>query len=294
MTSSISSVATKPVTSVSGSKTLLLYKKPNAVKIIPGFLKDTTTTTFRILPQIVFEEAKIVTDPKTSSSSSTRSSSEGYSTNQDLQLTVQSCLSPKKQKTEKSDDSIHTDSTPTKEVCGEDSQFSKMSPTKVIFADHSYTFEMKTSTPSKKPVDVSKNSSGFANGSTYHMLFKEVLDLGLAKKTEDCGTTGAVLGTGSGDETRAGSQLVEEAGDSDSTDLTEDSDLYNDTDFSQSSDDEDQCVVTVRILKNKKNLIMIYFVSCSASNLSHCFPFRILMEKKRIRRNKTLLQRCKF
>lgn len=250
MTSSISSVATKPVTSVSGSKTLLLYKKPSAVKIIPGFLKDTTTTTFRILPQIVFEEVKKVTDPKTSSSS-TRSSSEGHSTNQDLRLTVQSCLSPKNQNPEKSDGSIHTGSTPNKEVCGEDSQSSNMSPIKVIFADHSYTFEKKRSkTSKKKPVDVSKNSSGFANVSTYHMLFNEVLDLGLAKKTEDCGTTGAVLGTGSGDETRAGSHLVEEAEDSDSTELTEDSDLYNDTDFSQSSDDEDQCVVTVRIKKN--------------------------------------------
>ncbi|XP_026789858.3 MAX dimerization protein MGA a [Pangasianodon hypophthalmus] len=245
-TSSTSPVATKSFTPLSGSKTLLLCNKPCTVKIIPGFLRDPATSTLRILPQRVFEEAKTVKGPRiTSSASSAQSSSEGHPANQGLQLTSQSCLTTKNQDPQKLDKPIHTDPTPAKEFCEEDSQCSKISPENVIFTDHSYTFEMKkTITPSKKPTDVSKDSSDHANGSTYHMLLKEVLDLGLVEEAEGCGTSGAVLGTESGDESKAGSHLVEEEVDSDCTELTEDSDLYNDTDSSQSNDKEDLCVVT--------------------------------------------------
>lgn len=120
-----------------------------------------------------------------------------------------------------------------------------MSPKNVIFTDHSYTFERKkTSTPSAKPLDVFKDGSAHANGSIYHMLLNEVLDWGLVEEVE-C-TSDAVLGAESGGESKAGSRLVEQEDMSDCTELTEDSDMYNDTDFSESSGDEDLCV-TVRI-----------------------------------------------
>lgn len=192
-------------------------------------------------------ETKTVKDPgNTSSASSAQSSSEGHPENQGLQLTSQSCLTPKNQESQKLDNSIHTSPTPTKESCDEDSQCSKMSPENVIFTDHSYTFEMKkTSTPSKKTVDVSKDSSDPANSSTYHMLLKEVLDLGPVE-VESCGTSGAVLGSESGVESKAESHLMEEDVNSDCTELTEDSDMYIDSDSCQSSDQEDLCVVSVR------------------------------------------------
>lgn len=233
MTSNTSSVATKPFIPVSGSKTLLVCKKPSTVKIIPSFLTNTTKGTLRILPQSVSEEP---VDPRiTSSAASAQSSSVGHPANQGSHLSSQSCLTPNNQDPQKLGNPVHTSSTPTKESCNEDSQCSKMSPKNVIFTDHSYTSEIK------KTLDASKDSSDPAIDSTYHMLLKEVLDLGLAEEAEGCGTGGAVLGTESGDESKAGSHLVEED-DSDCTELTEDSDMYHDTDPSQSSDDEDQHV----------------------------------------------------
>lgn len=240
LTSTSSPVATAPAIPLSGTKTLLFCNKPGTVKIIPGFLRDTTTNVLKILPQGVFEESKIVIDPRITSMSSAQSSSEDHLPNQDLQLTSQSCLTPKNEDPPKLDNLIHTSSTPTRESCEEDFQCSKMSPENAIFTDHSYTFEMKKmSTSSRKPVDVFKDSSDPANGSTYHMLLKEVLDLGLVEEVE--GTSGAVLGVESGNESKAGSHLVEEEEDSDCTELTEDSDMYNDTDSNESSGDEDLC-----------------------------------------------------
>ncbi|KAF4084125.1 hypothetical protein AMELA_G00125280, partial [Ameiurus melas] len=266
-TSGTSPIATKPVTPLSGSKTLLFCNKPSTVKILPGFLRDTATSTLRILPRKAVESTTVKYPRNTSSASSAQSSSEGHPENQGLQLTSQSCLTPKNQESHKSDNSIHTSPTPTKESCDEDSQCSKMSPENVIFTDHSYTFEMKTSTPSKKIVDVSKESSDPENSSTYHMLLKEVLDLGPVEEVESCGTIGAVLGTESDVDSKAESHLMEEDVNSDCTELTEDSDMYIDTDSSHSSDQEDLCVVSDsdREEKNKKKR---EFIDAQVQNLT--------------------------
>ncbi|XP_060790376.1 MAX dimerization protein MGA a isoform X2 [Neoarius graeffei] len=240
MTSSTSPIATKPIIPLSGSQTLLLCNKPNTVKIISGFLKDTATSTLRSLSRRVLEESEIVKEPRmTTSVSLAQSSLEGYPANQGLQLTSQSCLTSKNQTHHNLDNPVHTNPPPAKESCEEDSQCSKMSYENVIFADHSYTIEMKKmSTPPPKPVDVCKD------GSTDHILLKEVLDLGLVEEAEGCGTSGGVLGTESGDESKAGSHLMEEEVDSDCTELTEDSDMYDHADSSQSSDKEDLDLVT--------------------------------------------------
>lgn len=264
-TSTFSSVATTPVTPPSDTKTLLICNKPSAVKIIPRFITDTATSTFRILPQIGFEQPKIIIDARSSASSS--SSSEGHPANRTLQVTSQSCLTSENQDHPKLDNYIHTSITPTKESSADDSQNAKRSLKNVIFTDHSYTFEMKKkSTPCAKPVDDFKEDSAPANGSTYHNLLNEVLDWGLVEEVV-C-TSDAVLGAKSGELSRAGSHLVEEDDDSDSSELTDDSDMYNDTDFSESSGDEDLCV-TVRIEAIK---IFSFFHSESpTSNLSYHF-----------------------
>lgn len=236
------SVGAKTVTPLSGKKTLLLCNKPSTIKIIPGVLKDNATSSLRILPQKVPKEPKMVIDPRiTSSASSAKSSSEGHPANQGLQLTSQSWLTLKNQDPQQLDNPVHTNTPPTREFY-QDSQCSTMSPKNVIFTDHSYTFEMKMSTESEKPVDVSNDGSDPANGSTEHMLLKEVLDLGLVKEAEGADTRGAVLGTESGVESKAGLHPVEEDDDSDCTELTEDSDMYNDTDSGESSDEEELCV----------------------------------------------------
>lgn len=183
---------------------------------------------------------KVSEDLISSSASSDQSSLEGHPTNQVLQLTSQSCLISNNQAFQKLDNPLDPSSTPAKESSEEDSQCSIMSHENVIFTDHSYTFEMKI-TPSEKHIDVSKDSSDSANNSGYHMLLKDVLDLGF-EQAEGCGTSGVVLGN---EESKAGSHLVKEEMDSDYTELTEDSDMYNDTDSSQFSDKEDLFADTV-------------------------------------------------
>ncbi|KAF5909668.1 MAX gene-associated protein-like isoform X1, partial [Clarias magur] len=234
-----SGVTTKPVTPLTSPKTLLFCNKPNTVKIIPGFLRDSNTTTLRIIPQRVFEEIKVIKDPRNSSSvSSAKSSSEGHHANQGSQLTSQNCLTYKIQDPEKVDSPIHTSSTTTKESCKEDS---KMSLENVVFTDHSYSFETKkTGSLSLRPVDLSNDDSDPSNRSTDHLLLKEVLDLGPVE--EGYGTSGSDLATESGGESMAGRHLVADEVDSDCTELTEDSDMYNDS--SQSSDKEDLCAAS--------------------------------------------------
>lgn len=246
-TSSASTIDTKPVTPLCGSKTLLVCNKPNTVKIIPVILKDNSKNTLKIIPQNVSEDSQIFKDPRFSSSpSSAQSSSEAHPANQGLQLTSQSCVIPNNPAHQKLDNPCNSGPKPAKVYSEEDARCSKRSHENVIFTDHSYTFEMKKrSTPSNKRVDVSKDGSDPANASGYHMLFKEVLDLGL-EQAEGCGTIGAVLGTESGEESKAGSHLLKEEIDSDYTELTEDSDMYNDTDSSQFSDKEDLFIGTVR------------------------------------------------
>ncbi|XP_060735625.1 MAX dimerization protein MGA a isoform X2 [Tachysurus vachellii] len=257
MTSSASTIDTKPVTPICGSKTLLVCNKPNTVKIIPVILKDNSKNTLKIIPQNVSEDSQIFKDPRFSYSlSSAQSSSEGHPPNQGLQLTSQSCLIPNNPAHQKLDNPRYSGPKPARVYSEEDSRCSKMSHKNVIFTDHSYTFEMKKrSTPSKKHVAVSKDGSDPANASGYHMLLKEALDLGL-EQAEGCGTSGAVLGTESGEESKAGSHLLKEEIDSD-TELTEDSDMYNDTDSSQFSDKEDLFIGTVfdRKRKGKRNSV---------------------------------------
>ncbi|KAK3537811.1 hypothetical protein QTP70_018917 [Hemibagrus guttatus] len=223
-TSSTCTIETKPVNPLCGSKTLLVCNKPNMVKIIPVFLKDKSTGTLRVMPQKVSEDLISSSSRISSSAASAQSSLEGHPTianNPPLQ---------------KLDNPLNPSPTPAKESSEEDSQSSIMSHENVIFTDHSYTFEMKKmSTSSEKHIDVSKDSS---DSSSYNMLLKDVLDLGL-EQAEGCGTSGAVLGNESGEESKAGSHLVKEEMDSDATELTEDSDMYNDTDSSQFSDKED-------------------------------------------------------
>lgn len=242
-TSSTSTIDTKPVNTLCGSKTLLVCNKSNMVKIIPICLKDKSSGTLRGMPQKVSEDLISSSSRISSSASSDQSSLEGHPTNQVLQLTSQSCLISNNQAFQKLDNPLDPSSTPAKESSEEDSQCSIMSHENVIFTDHSYTFEMKI-TPSEKHIDVSKDSSDPANNSGYHMLLKDVLDLGF-EQAEGCGTSGAILGNESGEESKAGSHLVKEEMDSDYTELTEDSDMYNDTDSSQFSDKEDLFADTV-------------------------------------------------
>ncbi|XP_047677052.1 MAX dimerization protein MGA a isoform X2 [Tachysurus fulvidraco] len=244
-TSSASTIDTKQVTPLGGSKTLLVCNKPNMVKIIPVILKDNSKNTLKIIPQNVSEDSQIFKDPRFPySPSSAQSSSEGHPANQSLQPTSQSCLILNNPAHQKLDNPRNSGPKHAKVYSEEYSRCSKMSHKNVIFTDHSYTFEMKKrSTPSKKRVDVSKDGSVTANASGYHMFLKEVLDLGL-DQAEGCGTSSAVLGTESGEDSKAGSHLLKEEIDSD-TELTEDSDMYNDTDSSQFSDKEDLFIGTV-------------------------------------------------
>ncbi|XP_053365590.1 MAX dimerization protein MGA a isoform X2 [Clarias gariepinus] len=236
-----SNATAKPVSSLTDPKTLLVCNKPSTVKIIPGFLRDSTTTTLRIIPQRVFKEIKVVKDPRnTSLVSLAQSSSQGRPANQGSQLTSQNCLTHKILKDpEKVDSPVHTISTTTKEACKEDSQSSKMSLENVVFTDHSYSFEKKKTSPSSmKPVDLSNDTSNPSNRSTDHMLLKDALDLGPVEEGYD--TSGSDLSTESGSESKA--YLVADEVDSDCTELTEDSDMYNDC--SQSSDKEDLCAAS--------------------------------------------------
>lgn len=122
-----------------------------------------------------------------------------------------------------------------------------MSLENVVFTDHSYSFEKKKTSPSSmKPVDLSNDTSNPSNRSTDHMLLKDALDLGPVEEGYD--TSGSDLSTESGSESKA--YLVADEVDSDCTELTEDSDMYNDC--SQSSDKEDLCAASVsnQVVKN--------------------------------------------
>ncbi|KAI5102418.1 MAXprotein-associated protein isoform X2 [Silurus meridionalis] len=246
MESRSSPTATKPVTLNPGPKTLLICNKQSTVKIVPKLIKDSSTNTLKNLTLSVLEEHKTGEDPRiTLTASSAQNSAAGHSANQGLELTSQSFLTLKNQDPKKLDNPVYFSSTPTKESLKENTHRSKMPPESVIFTDHSYTFEMKkTSTQSENPADVSSDSSGSANSSTYHMLLKEVLNVDLVKDAEECGTIGAVQNTESGEESEEGAHLLEVEVNSECTELTEDSDMYSDTDTIPSIDRDDLCVGT--------------------------------------------------
>ncbi|KAI5611487.1 MAXprotein-associated protein isoform X5, partial [Silurus asotus] len=245
MESRSSPTATKLVTLNPGPKTLLICNKQNTVKIVPKLIKDSSTNPSKDLTLSVLEEHKTGEDPRiTLTASSAQNSAAGHSANQGLELTSQSFLTLKNQDPKKLDNPVYFSSTPTKESLKENSHRSKMPPESVIFTDHSYTFEMKkTSTQSENPPD-DADSSGSANSSTYHMLLKEVLNVDLVKDAEECGTIGAVQNTESGEESEEGAHMLEVEVNSECTELTEDSDMYSDTDTIPSIDRDDLCVGT--------------------------------------------------
>uniref|UniRef100_A0A4W4E8Q0 T-box domain-containing protein n=1 Tax=Electrophorus electricus TaxID=8005 RepID=A0A4W4E8Q0_ELEEL len=247
MTTTItSSVAAKQVISLSGSKSLEFSSQPNAVKIVPGFLHNIDTSTLRIVPQKIVQDPKVVKDPKitiTTSATSDQNSSDVSPTNRGfVLLTPQTTQS---QVLQGSNSTGHTFATPSRgtERDSKPSQCLSESPDKAIHADHSYTFETKECGSSPQMVgDAPKEGSDPANISGSHMLLKEVLALGPIETGEGSVTTGAIVVNEDGCKT--GSVLEDGEIDSDCTELTEDSDMYDDTESARSSDQEDLCIVT--------------------------------------------------
>ncbi|KAK1792962.1 hypothetical protein P4O66_001680 [Electrophorus voltai] len=247
MTTTItSSVAAKQVISLSGSKSLEFSSQPNAVKIVPGFLHNIDTSTLRIVPQKIVQDPKVVKDPKitiTTSATPDQNSSDVSPTNRGfVLLTPQTTQS---QVLQGSNSTGHTFATPSRgtERDSKPSQCLSESPDKAIHADHSYTFETKECGSSPQMVgDAPKEGSDPANISGSHMLLKEVLALGPIETGEGSVTTGAIVVNEDGCKT--GSVLEDGEIDSDCTELTEDSDMYDDTESARSSDQEDLCIVT--------------------------------------------------
>ncbi|XP_062863455.1 MAX dimerization protein MGA a [Trichomycterus rosablanca] len=247
VTSTITStVATKPVTSLSGSSCLLFTSQPGTVKILPKFLSNTDTSTVRIVPQND-ETTKVVQDFKIINSTASDQSSLDVLPDQGfIQLAPQSCITQESQDVQKSDDSIQISSISSEEQNIKPFHCSKSS-NEVVFADHSYTHETKTTTSPEKTADMKVSSA-------YNTLKQESLEMVPIKQEQETNVKYVVLGTESGGGGNTGSYIEQVEIKSECSELTEDSEMYDETETAEFSAEEDLCHTVTGSNREKINI----------------------------------------
>ncbi|XP_076834789.1 MAX dimerization protein MGA a isoform X2 [Brachyhypopomus gauderio] len=242
-----SSVIAKPIISLSGSKSVACSSQPSTVNIVPGLLCNSGTSTLRIVPQNVIQDPKELKDSRftiTSCATSDQNSDVSPTKGGFVLLTPQTTQRQDPQGSSSTDHTLAV-ATGEPEQDANTSQCSNKSSEETVNVDHSYTSETTESHSSAQMVgDAPKDVPDPAHISASHMLLKEVLDLGPIETDGGSGTTGAVMASEDENGRKAASVLEEGEVDSDCTELTEDSDMYDDTESARSSDQEDLYIVT--------------------------------------------------
>ncbi|XP_036448521.1 LOW QUALITY PROTEIN: MAX dimerization protein MGA a [Colossoma macropomum] len=236
-----SSVTVKPAVSFSDLKSTL--SQPGTVNIVPGILSNTAKDILKIVTPGVIKDSKHASITENSSASTRQSTLNAAPAKGGIVLiTAPSSLSSQNQDLKKSDSNIKVSCVPTEgsEQDVQSSSCSKKPSDSVVLEDHCYTFETKgTSTSCEKPEDPT-DASNPANASASNTLPKELLEFGPVEEDEESDVEDEALGFDLGGE--AGLDMEEVEIDSDCTELTEDSDMYND--FTESSDQEDLYIDT--------------------------------------------------
>ncbi|KAL7873166.1 hypothetical protein AOLI_G00122370 [Acnodon oligacanthus] len=235
-----SSVTVKPAISFSDLKSM--SSQPDTVNIVPGILCKTDKDRQKIVTPDV-KDSKHVSITENSSATTTQSTLNIAPAKGDIVLiTAPSSLSSQIQDLKKSDSNVKVSCVPTEgsDQDVQSSSFSKKPSDSVVLEDHCYTFETKgTSTSCEKPEDPT-DASNPENTSASIMLPKELLEFGPVEEDEESDVADEAQAFDLGGE--GGLDMEEVEIDSDCTELTEDSDMYND--FSEPSDQEDLYIDT--------------------------------------------------
>ncbi|KAL6477721.1 hypothetical protein MHYP_G00135560 [Metynnis hypsauchen] len=237
-----SSVTVKPAISFSDLKSM--SSQPGTVNMVPGILSKTAKDIIKIVTPDVIKDSKHVSITENSSASTTQSTENIAPAKGGVVLiTAPSSLTSQIQDLKMSDSNVKVSCVPTEgsDQDVQSSSCSKKPSDSVVLEDHCYTFETKgTSTSCEKPEDPT-DASNPENASASNMLPKELLEFGPVEEDEEFDVADEALAFDFGGE--GGLDMEEVEIDSDCTELTEDSDMYND--FSDPSDQEDINIDTV-------------------------------------------------
>ncbi|XP_049319318.1 MAX dimerization protein MGA a isoform X2 [Astyanax mexicanus] len=232
-----SSVGQKTATSLSGANS----DQHSTVSIVPGILGNPGIGIIKVVPQAIIKDPKNPKITVTTSSPSAQSTSNVGPKNGGFIL-LSSLAQQNQGSLEIKDVSgVHTSPAPAGGSQQNNQSFnsSEKPAESVVLEDHCYTFEAKkTSIFSDKPANVPKEGTNSAEACFQSMIPEDVLDFAPIED-DDGSDLDAVLDP----ETVAKSNAELDLEDSDS-ELTEDSDMYDDSNSNNTSDQENLFIDT--------------------------------------------------